>query len=50
MHDVIAFRSPVGPIGWLVDYFFMTRYLTALLTDRANALKDEAERRQRGCQ
>jgi len=33
--DFHTFRSPFGPIGWLVDFVFMTGYLRRLLEGRA---------------
>jgi ligand-binding SRPBCC domain-containing protein len=43
MTDEVAFRSPLGPIGWLVDYLFMAGYLRRLLEGRCQAIKREAE-------
>lgn len=43
MIDEIAFRSPLGPVGWLVDRLFLTRYLQRLLESRCQAIKEEAE-------
>ena len=43
MTDEVEFRSPLGLLGWLVDYVFMTSYLRRLLTGRCHAIKDEAE-------
>ena len=43
MTDDIAFRSPFGPLGWLVDALFMTGYLRRLLEGRCQAIKREAE-------
>ncbi|MGL6076644.1 MAG: SRPBCC family protein [Fimbriiglobus sp.] len=43
MTDEIEFRSPFGPLGWLVDKLFMTRYLRRLLEGRCQAIKHEAE-------
>jgi ligand-binding SRPBCC domain-containing protein len=43
MTDEVAFRSPLGPIGWLVDALFLTRYLRRLLAGRCQAIKREAE-------
>ncbi len=44
MIDDIVFRSPLGPLGWLVDRLFMTRYLRRLIEGRCQAIKREAER------
>lgn len=43
MTDEVEFKSPFGPIGWLVDRLFMTDYLRRLLEDRGQAIKREAE-------
>ena len=43
MTDVVAFRSPAGPIGWLFDRLFLAGYLRRLLAGRAAAIKREAE-------
>ena len=43
MTDDIAFRSPLGPLGWLVDTLFLTGYLRRLLEGRCRAIKQEAE-------
>jgi len=47
MRDEVEFRSPLGPLGWLVDQIFMTGYLRRLLENRAQAIKREAETRRR---
>jgi ligand-binding SRPBCC domain-containing protein len=43
MTDEIVFRSPLGPLGWLIDYLFMSGYLRRLLHGRCEAIKREAE-------
>lgn len=43
MTDDIAFRSPLGPVGWLVDRLFMAGYLRRLLEGRGRAIQREAE-------
>ena len=43
MTDVVEFRSPFGPIGWLVDRLFMAGYLRRLLGGRCEAIKRRAE-------
>ena len=43
MTDEVEFRSPFGPLGWLVDRLFMTGYLRRLLAGRAEAIQREAE-------
>ena len=45
MTDELAFRSPFGPVGWLVDQLFMADYLRRLLEVRNQALKQEVENR-----
>ena len=44
MRDVLAFRSPLGPLGWIVDRICMSQYLHNLLLDRQRAVKVAAER------
>jgi ligand-binding SRPBCC domain-containing protein len=43
MIDEVEFRSPLGPLGWLVDKLFMTSYLRQFLIARTQAIKREAE-------
>lgn len=43
MTDDIVFRSPLGPLGWLVDRVFMAGYLRRLLEGRCEAIKRGAE-------
>ena len=43
MIDEIEFRSPLGPLGWLVDWLFMTGYLRRQLEGRSQAIRREAE-------
>jgi ligand-binding SRPBCC domain-containing protein len=43
MTDEVEFRSPLGPVGWLVDRLFMTGYLRRLLEGRCRVIKREAE-------
>jgi hypothetical protein len=43
MTDEVEFRSPLGPIGWLVDTLFLTGYMRRLLERRCEAIKREAE-------
>ena len=38
MRDVIEFRSPLDPLGWLADTLFLRGYLERLITRRAAAL------------
>ena len=43
MTDEVDFRSPFGPLGWLVDRLFMAGYLRRLLEGRCQAIKRTAE-------
>lgn len=43
MTDAVRFRSPLGPIGRLVDRAVLQRYLAGLLEQRNAWLKDELE-------
>jgi ligand-binding SRPBCC domain-containing protein len=43
MTDEVDFRSPFGPLGWLVDRLFVAGYLRRLLDGRCQAIKREAE-------
>ncbi len=43
MVDEVRFRSPLGPLGALVDWAFMTRYLRRLIEARNEVIKHEAE-------
>jgi ligand-binding SRPBCC domain-containing protein len=43
MTDEVVFRSPLGPLGWLVDTLFMAGYLRRLLAGRCRAIKRAAE-------
>ena len=43
MRDVIEFESPLGLIGRLVNFLFLTRYVTRLIWIRNEYLKQEAE-------
>lgn len=43
MTDEVEFRSPLGPLGWLVDWLFLGGYLRRLLEGRCQAIKAEAE-------
>lgn len=48
MTDEVVFRSPFGPVGWVVNAVFLTRYMRRLLTARGLDIKREAERRAGG--
>jgi ligand-binding SRPBCC domain-containing protein len=43
MRDVLVFRSPLGPLGWLVDRLLLSRYLRRLLESRAAVVRAAAE-------
>ena len=43
MRDVVIWRSPLGPLGRLVDVLFLNRKLTKLITGRNLRLKALAE-------
>lgn len=47
MKDVLTFRSPLGPLGALVDWLVMTRYVTRMLTRRNDVLKSILEKSTR---
>ncbi|MFC7787408.1 SRPBCC family protein [Microbacterium sp. MAHUQ-60] len=38
MRDTIEFRSPLGPLGRLVDALIMRRHLLAVITERNDAI------------
>jgi ligand-binding SRPBCC domain-containing protein len=46
MTDVLAFRSPFGILGAIVDRLVMTAYLTRMLTKRNDIVKRSLERDQ----
>ena len=46
MTDVLAFRSPFGVLGAIVDRVIMTAYLTRMLTKRNEIVKAALERDQ----
>ncbi|WP_262927594.1 SRPBCC family protein [Microbacterium sp. NIBRBAC000506063] len=43
MRDTIVFRSPLGPLGRLVDRLFLLRYMRRLITERNETLTRELE-------
>lgn len=45
MTDVVEFRAPLGPLGWLAERLFLRRYLAGLIRERGEAIRAEAERR-----
>lgn len=45
MRDTVAYRSPFGPIGALVDRLFMREYLRRLIDERNAIVAGSVERR-----
>lgn len=45
MRDTVAFRSPLGPVGALVDRLFMRGYMRRLIAERNEVLAEAAESR-----
>lgn len=45
MTDVMRFRAPLGPIGWIAERMLIGPHLRRFLVERGNALKAIAERR-----
>lgn len=43
MVDEVTFKSPLGPLGALVDWLFMATYLKRFLEGRCRAIKRAAE-------
>lgn len=43
MTDIFDYASPLGPLGMLADMLFLRRYMTNLLSERNEALKELAE-------
>ena len=43
MTDLVRYRAPFGPIGWLAERAYLDRYLRALLERRAAYLRALAE-------
>lgn len=44
MRDTVTFRSPLGPIGRLVDAVFMREYMRRIIDERNAVLAAELER------
>ncbi len=44
MTDVVEFRSPLGPLGRIVDRFFLRGYLERLIVHRGEELRRAVER------
>lgn len=47
MRDTITFRSPFGPLGRLIDRWFMREHMRRLIAERNAHLAAEAEGRRR---
>ena len=43
MCDVFNFSSPLGPLGWMADHLFLTRYMRGFLERRNHLLRVTAE-------
>jgi ligand-binding SRPBCC domain-containing protein len=43
MIDDFVYRAPLGPLGWLAERLFLTRYLHRFLRRRADILRRMAE-------
>ena len=43
MRDVFDFDAPLGPLGWLANVLFLTRYMRRFLVARNDTLKAVAE-------
>ena len=43
MKDIFKFESPLGILGKLANYLFLTRYMTSLLERRNQVIKKAAE-------
>jgi len=43
VRDVFDFRAPLGPLGWLAEQLFLTRYMRRFLSARLTALQLLAE-------
>ena len=43
MRDVFDFDAPLGPLGWLANVLFLTRYMRKFLLIRNETLKAVAE-------
>jgi ligand-binding SRPBCC domain-containing protein len=44
MRDVLEFAAPLGPLGRIAEWLFLTKYLRSLLAERNETIKAEAER------
>lgn len=45
MRDVLAFESPLGPLGKVVDWLVLGRYLERLINERNEVIRAAAEMR-----
>ena len=43
MRDVFDYAAPLGPLGWLAERLFLTRYMRRFLVARNRELKAVAE-------
>ncbi|GEM_PF-3473585 len=43
MKDTSTYTSPLGATGRVADFLFLKRYMTKLLIDRNNYLKEQLE-------
>ncbi|XAL99178.1 SRPBCC family protein [Phycisphaeraceae bacterium D3-23] len=43
MTDTFEFAAPLGPLGWLTERLFLTRYMRGFLFERSRVLKETAE-------
>lgn len=43
MIDVLKFKAPLGPLGWIAEWVFLGRYMQRFLMTRAQELKTMAE-------
>lgn len=43
MRDLFSFQSPLGSIGRIADFLFLTRYMRAFLIERNRVIKATAE-------
>ena len=43
MIDTFVYKSPFGPIGFIVDKLFLEKYVTVFISSRAKELKKIAE-------
>ncbi len=46
MRDIFDFESPLGVLGRMADFVFLTRYMRRFLAARSQAIKRAAESNQ----